>query len=334
MWIWIVTFLAVIILGILLRDRFPITDKDAREHKLIQNYLLNDSPLYGYNRPKLWIHSKFEINSRKFISFLSRNSTELNQPYLFLTIQSIVNYCGQDFHICLIDDDSFSTLIPSWEYEPLSTLADPVKTELRHLAFLKILYYYGGVFVPDSFLCFRSLLPILKSAVHKPYIGEKRNRTLIKYEDCFIPSPYFMACQKDDSVLKDWIKEYETQFKEHSQQVVSSVSTLITHPQMAQKLAQESRVQVLDGQYLGIKEPTGKPIGLEELLTDNYLNLHPDAYGIYIPADEVLKRTNWQWFAYMSQEEILDSNMIIAKYIMAAAVQSINEIDKTTNKTL
>ena len=50
------------------------------EYELIRKYLLNDSPLYGFNKPKLWIHSKYELNARKWKSFQSRTSTDLNQP--------------------------------------------------------------------------------------------------------------------------------------------------------------------------------------------------------------------------------------------------------------
>ena len=32
------------------------------EDELIRKYLLNESPLYGYNRPKLWLHTKYEYN--------------------------------------------------------------------------------------------------------------------------------------------------------------------------------------------------------------------------------------------------------------------------------
>jgi hypothetical protein len=100
------------------------------EYDLIKKYLLNESPLYGYNRPKLWIHTKYEINARKWKDFYSRNSTDLNQPYLHLTIKTIVNHCGDDFNICLIDDDTFSKLIPSWDVD-LSTVAEPMRAHFR-----------------------------------------------------------------------------------------------------------------------------------------------------------------------------------------------------------
>ena len=111
------------------------------EYEMIRTYVLNDSPLYGFNRPKLWIHSQYQVNSRKWKSFGSRNSTDLNQPYLHLVIQSIVDKCGDDFHICLIDDESFSKLIPSWDID-ITNMADPHKHLFRELAMMKVLSHY------------------------------------------------------------------------------------------------------------------------------------------------------------------------------------------------
>jgi hypothetical protein len=64
-------------IGNKIKDSVDTSEKD--EYDLIKKYLLNDSPLYGYNRPKLWIHTKYEINARKWKDFYSRNSTDLNQ---------------------------------------------------------------------------------------------------------------------------------------------------------------------------------------------------------------------------------------------------------------
>ena len=49
-------------------------DDDEYEYDMIKTYLLNESPLYGNNRPKLWIHSKYEMNARVWKDFHSRNT--------------------------------------------------------------------------------------------------------------------------------------------------------------------------------------------------------------------------------------------------------------------
>ena len=109
------------------------------EYENVKQYLLNQSPLYGQNRPKIWIHTKYEYNSRKWKSFYSRSSYDLNQPYLHLTIKSIINHCGDDFNVCLIDDDSFGKLIPSWDID-MSKTVEPVKSHLRELGMVQLLY--------------------------------------------------------------------------------------------------------------------------------------------------------------------------------------------------
>ena len=55
--------------GSQIKSKLNIENTDEDEHKLIKEYILNDSPLYGLNRPKLWIHSKYEVNSRNWYSF-------------------------------------------------------------------------------------------------------------------------------------------------------------------------------------------------------------------------------------------------------------------------
>ena len=71
----------------------------------------------------------------------------------FLTIKSLIDKCGKDFNILLIDDESFMKLIPGWNID-LNKIGDPIKGKIRRLALARILKYYGGMIVPSSFVCF------------------------------------------------------------------------------------------------------------------------------------------------------------------------------------
>ena len=152
-------------------------DENKNEYKLIQEYLLNESPLYGYNKPKLWVHTKYEYNARKWKSFQSRSSFDLNQPYIHLTIKSIVLHCADDFNVCLIDDDTFSKLIPSWTID-MKSVADPLKTRYREYGLAQLLYYYGGIVVPNTFICRRNLKDLWIEGTENgaPFVGEYRNQ--------------------------------------------------------------------------------------------------------------------------------------------------------------
>ena len=134
--LYTIATLGIIVVANMFGSKIRDAVNPNNEDELIRKYLLNDSPLYGYNRPKLWIHSSYEYNARKWKSFGSRTSTDLNQPYIHLTIQSIIHHCGDDFNICLIDDDSFSQLIPGWKTN-VSELSEPSLTYFRELAIRK-----------------------------------------------------------------------------------------------------------------------------------------------------------------------------------------------------
>ena len=45
--------------------------------------------------------------------------------------------------------------------------------------------------------------------------------------------------------------------------------------------------------------------------------------GIYIPSDEILNRRNYEWFSRMSPAQVLESKMIISKYILIANIPGV-----------
>jgi hypothetical protein len=153
-----ILFFILIVLGFLYR-RFE--DKRMREenkdnYQAIQKYLLDDVTLGKSKKPILWIHVPYEYNSRKWLSFGSRSSFDLNQPYLYLTVRSIIKHCENSFTICIIDDNAFSRLIPGWTID-MGRLSDPILSNIRTLGMMRLLYIYGGLFCPISFLCMNNL---------------------------------------------------------------------------------------------------------------------------------------------------------------------------------
>jgi hypothetical protein len=302
-------------------------DKEENEYKLIQRYLLNESPLYGYNKPKIWIHTKYEINARKWKSFHSRNSYDLNQPYIHITIQSIINYCSDDFHICLIDDDTFSKLIPTWNID-MATTPEPKKTQYRQLGLAQLLYYYGGMVVPPTFLCTRNLKDMYESGTigNKPFVCEAINRTENRANAtdrlAFIPDTYFMGSAKNNVVMLEYMdylkyRSLNSHFTQSYEFVgdtaIGCVGTIVNE-----------KMNLIKGDLIGIKTARRKPIMVEELMEDNFLDMNPNMYGIYIPEDEILKRPKYQWFAVLTKEQMMESNFFLANYMKASIVDAFN----------
>jgi hypothetical protein len=300
------------------RFRQSFDEKTNDEYDLIKKYLLNESPLYGMNKPKIWIHTKYEINARNWIESHSRNTHNLNQPYLHLSIQSIIDHCGDDFHVCLIDDKTFSNLIPGWDVD-VSTLAEPTKSQIRELALAKLIYLYGGMLVPNSFICTKNLKSIYADGLYggRPFVCEAINRTANlleqKQKTLFIPSLYFMGAKRDDPTiyeLVEYLKSRNISLHSSHERTFFGDSS-----QWCLSAIRNQKMNLIGGERIGIKTKDRKQILLEDLMEEKDLDLSPDCCGVYIPADEVLIRTKYQWLAFISKQELLKSDIAISRYI-------------------
>lgn len=300
--------------------------------ELIQKYLLNESALYGFNRPKIWIHSKYEINARKWRDFSSRNTTDLNQPYLHITIQTIINHCGNDFNICLIDDNTFSKLLPDWNID-LDSMAEPFKSYYRQYGLLCLLHKFGGMVLPNSLLCLKNMHSFFTDHLSdkKPFVCENINHTsnsnTVKIMR-FIPDTYIMGCKKNDSTVKEMIdlmqKSLSNPHFSNLMEFRGDVS------QWCLRLIHENKMNLVSGEYVGVKTPSKKCITIEELFEDNPLDLSPEAVAIYIPGEEILTRTKYQWFAVLSRDEIVSAKLAICEHIRRSMLNANDEYYKTS----
>ena len=51
---------------------------------------------------------------------------------------------------------------------------------------------------------------------------------------------------------------------------------------------------------------------------NTFIDFAPNKYGIYIPGDEILKRTKYEWFARLSQQQLRNCDTIAAKQLLIA----------------
>ena len=87
---------------------------------------------------------------------------------------------------------------------------------------------------------------------------------------------------------------------------------------------------LMGGELIGIKTKKRTPILLDDLMSEDFLDLPCSSYGIHIPDKEILTRKKYQWFAVMDAENILQSNIILSKYLKASIVDSTSEYSKST----
>lgn len=329
---YLATF-AIIIASSYLLGKYTQAFQPNDEYDMIRKYLLNDSPLYGYNRPKLWIHTKYEINARRWKDFYSRNTTDLNQPYIHLTIKTIIDHCGDDFNVCLIDDQSFSKLLPSWDMN-LETVAEPMREHFRELGLCQLIYYYGGMVVPNSLVCLRNLKDFYDTAcsTNMPFACENINRNVnslkTKHKMLFVPDLYFFGAAKNNTTILELIEYLKKRNK--SPHFTAETDFVGDVSQWCLEAINKQKMTLVGGELVGVKTENRKTIVLEDLMEEGFLNMHKSAVGIYIPADEILRRPKYQWFAVLPSDQILNSNMIISKYLMASIVDTTSEYQKSS----
>ena len=261
---------------------------EALHYKYAAEYFVGDDRMHP-RRPFLWVHY----------------SEKETPPYLVLTMKSILDKCKESFNVCLINDDVFRRLIPNWQVK-MDALPSPLKEHYRQFALTTLLYYYGGMTVPASTLCIDDLHGLYKNALAEKtaFAVETVNRSAVSA--VFLPDPLFMGCTKRSELMKGLMQHEGALLKtDHTEQAdfLGSVALWCA-----------AKVAVVDGRSVGVKKPCGAALDLSELLGNNAFDLHPDASAICLPADEILKRPKYGWFARISQQELMQGELAVAKY--------------------
>lgn len=320
-----ILFLILIVLGFLHR-RYE--DKLMREDKTdtseaIQKYLLDDVTLGKSKKPILWVHVPYEYNSRNWLSFGSRSSLDLNQPYLYLTIRSIIKHCKDSFTICIFDDNSFSRLIPGWNIN-LNSVSDPILSNMRSLGMMKLLYIYGGLLCPISFLCMRNLIGMYTKGTrgHKMFVCETIDRNSTSVSSNFYPNIAFCGVPKECDMVAD-LCNYIQIISSHDHSVESIF--LGQFNKWTIKKINEGKINLIEGIEIGTKTLDDKQIILDDLMSNHYLDLYKGTYGILIPSNELLNRLNYGWFVRMSPKQVLESDTIIGNYLLLSVGPEDNQ---------
>ena len=332
-----ILFFILIVLGVLYK-RFE--DKMAREessdiYESIQQYLLDDETLGKSKKPILWIHVPYEYNSRNWLSFGSRSSFDLNQPYLYLTVRSIIARCDKSFTICIIDDTSFKKLIPGWNIN-MTSISDPILSNMRMLGMMKLLYIYGGMHCPISFLCLKDLngLYIKGTRGETMFVCETVDRNVTSTDVDFYPNLSFCGAPKECETVRELCNFIQ---RTASHDYTADTKFLGEYDKWSKERIHSGKINMIEGVEIGTKTVDEKQIIVDDLMSNNYLDLYQGTYGILIPSEEILNRKKFEWFARMSPKQVMESDTIIGNYILLSQTEEkgiLEPMEPITNKAI
>ena len=298
-----------------------LNDDTAKEERdLIQKFLANDVNKMDRKKPFLWIPIQYDMNERHWLNFGSRNTTNLNQPYLYLTIRSIIDKCGDSFNICIIDDNVFNKLIPNWTIQ-VSRLAHPLRSHMRELAMAQLLNRYGGMRLPPSFVCFEDLITLYELGVNTEtasgggiFVAEMVSKSVISSSMAFAPSCKIMGCRKDNEIMRKYIEYLEVLVsKDYTNEMdfEGNISKWFFNQ------VSSGAVNIIKPELIGAKKMDDSAVILDNMMSDTNMELSKESFGLYIPSAELIKRRHYGWFVRMSPSQVLESNTQIAKYLLA-----------------
>ena len=337
---YIIIVIIVIALGILYQKfcekQYSIAGipEGLDNYNEIKKYLLsesyNESALAKSKKPILWIYVPHEYNTRNWTSFGSRSSYDLNQPYLYLTVKSIIKCCDESFHICIIDDKSFDKLLPS-EKDNDNHI---IEGNVRQLLLAKLIHLYGGISVPISFLCSKNLIGLYEKGTNDDtmFVCENINGNITSTNNMFYPDARFMGAKKNNDTVDKYINHLEGLID--SDYAAEYEFKGGYNKWLKDQITKDKKsIRLIPGTDVGTKTINEEPVLIDDLLNQEYIQFFNKMYGIWIPSDQILKRNSYEWFARLSADQIFQSNAILAKhFVSTVSLEKEKEKERETDK--
>ena len=145
------------------------------------------------------------------------------------------------------------------------------------------------------------------------FVGELVARTDVSVKVPFFPSTKFMGCEAGSPMMMNYINYLEIN---SSTDFTAESHFTDSYGRWCFEKISSGEMNMIPADMLGAKDTSGKTVSLEILMSNNFLNLSDRVHGLYIPADEILKRNAYQWFARLSARQALESDTTIGKYLL------------------
>jgi hypothetical protein len=197
----------------------------------------------------------------------------------------------------------------------MSAMTEPMLSNIRHMGIAKLIYIYGGVNVPISFLCFKDLLGLYLKGTNngRMFVCENINKNISSTNQMFYADTRFMGAPKNNHIMHEYI-EYVQRII--SRDFTSQMEFLGSLDKWVSYRINKKQIYMIPGTDVGTKTMDDEPVLVDTLLGTNYINFYDGIYGIWIPSDQILKRTNYEWFARMSSKQIFQSKCILCKHFV------------------
>lgn len=276
----------------------------------------------GMTMPTIWLYyNDSDVNSRWWADFGARSTRVINIPFLNLCYESIVAHNNQKYKIEVIAGLSdLASRLGGWEELPkgLQNPLAPVQAAELNWIRAEILSRFGGLWVSTSTICLRPFPELPYEAA--VFWGTDPDESYSGADGTAIPSMYVMgAGRANHPVFEKWAQAAFERLEKQGggQQIRGDAKWDFTSFAMT-----DSTVQVVPYGEVS-RRPDGKRIQVEDLLSAGQQGSHrfkitPESIYIAIPWPEIENRRMFGWFLRMDEQQILNSDLVIADLFRAS----------------
>ena len=307
------SFVILLIITLIYQEKKNTYNRN-KDYKIVKKYLVTDHDINKSDLPIIWIHMTYKENARWWESWGSRLTDRLNQPYLHLSIKSIIDKCGGDFNICILNDDSFGKLLPNWQID-LSRVSEPLRSKLVRLGKTKLLYEYGGIIIPPSFLCMKNLIDMYNrlTIYDKAFVGEVQKTSYNPTTNLLQVSDEVMGAHPHNSIVKEYMIYLEHMVsRDYTDE---SIFTGVDSEWLSEKV-NKHQLNKIEAPYLGVVDSKDNLVTVERFMDTKYIDFKNNILGVLLPANDILERTSYSWFARMSIRQALECNNNLGKLLL------------------
>lgn len=267
------------------------------------------------DKPKLWIYlNSSDVNSRSWADFMDRSSRALNLPFLNLCYRSIVEQNSDMYTIEVIGGLSDLALrmggwdnLPTPLRNPDAVLREPELNWIRSAVLAK----WGGLWVSPATVCIKPFGPLPKKRSvffgTDPAPAYSSAKIIPGLNVMWSPGP-------NEPLWTTWEKKACERLERRSG---GSEFRNDEKSDLADAIREfgDNCIFMTAGE-LSRKGASLKRIELEDLLaagTEGDIPFTIPIETIYIPIayPEIIQRTAFEWFLRMSEDQIMDSDLVI-----------------------
>ena len=272
----------------------------------------------GKDKPTLWIYlNNSDVNSRSWSDFMDRSSHAINLPFLNLCYKSIVEKNSDVYQIQVIGGlQDLAVRMGGWKALPVPLQNTDAVVREPELNWIRaaVLAKWGGLWVSPATISIKPFGPLPKKRI--VFFGRDTAPTYGNAN--ILPALNVIWSPKPEEWLMiEWEKaargrlnrrsggsEFRSDEKSDLSDALRNFSGQYTHLQTAE---------------LSRKGAALKRIELEDLLAagtegDIPFTISTDTIYLPIPYPEILQRSAFEWFLRMSENQILESDLVISYF--------------------